>query len=177
MNFYKYLENKFLLSESKTNYYFDKNTKKFYPISDNKFYTGIDPSDEKKISKSGVLPKLIDDVEIGLIPSGKNVSIKVLIKQKEPGQNTEKADYILVDGLYHPTFSKNNKFGYIDSKGIFTEINLNEYKVQSKDINNYYTILRKKGSGGGMDSDLQSLEGAAETTEETPAEAPPEETK
>ena len=126
MNFYKYLESKFLLSESKTNYYFDKNTKKFYPISDNKFYTGTDTSDEKKISKSGVLPKLIDDVvEVGLIPSGNNVSIKVLIKQENPGQNTEKADYILVDQLYHPTFSKNNKFGYIDSKGVFIEINLN----------------------------------------------------
>lgn len=177
MKFYKYLENKFFILENESvNYYYD--LKKFYPIIKNKFYKKID-DDPKEIDKKGALPKIIDGNYL-YKTGGSSKIIKVLVKQTEPSSNNNSADYIEVNNVYYPIFTIKDKVGYIDEDGKFIIINLNEYKIKNKSINNYYIDLSNKGksssssSEASLDANLASIEKSEEPSEEPSEEAPEE---
>lgn len=172
MKFYTYLENKFLFFENEIDYYYDLKNKKIYPIIKNKFYKELN-EDPEEIIRKGTLPKLKNS-NTYLTKSGINKNVKVLVKQNEPTSNSEIAEYIEVDGVYYPTLKIENTIGYLNEEGLFIEINLNDYKIKSKNITNYYVNLSKpKGSSTSIDSELSSLE----TPQEAPQEPPQQETK
>lgn len=155
MNFYKYLEDKILFFENTIDYYYDSKNKKIYPIIGNKFYSELNET-PLEVDMKAILPKIKNN-NVYLTKSGISKNIEVLIKNSEPTNNVDVADYIEIDNVYYPTFKIDNKIGYIDSEGQFIDINLNDYKIKSKNITNYYVKLSKP-KGSSPSPELQGLE-------------------
>jgi hypothetical protein len=184
INFCAYLESKVLFFENDTNYYYDFQTKKFYPIINNSMFIN---SEKIEIDTKGLLPKIKNSPDF-LIKSDvvKNNNFKVLIKNSTVSTvtNQKEAQYVEINNTFFPLIKESEKIGYIDDKGDYIELSdedLKSYKVTNKKFYNYYVNLKssKGKSSSSVDSELNELEGGGEEaaeTAETPAEPKPETT-
>lgn len=170
INFCAYLENKILFFENNTDYFYDFETKKFYPIINNSMFIKSEKIEIE--SKGRLLPKIKNSPDY-LIKSDsiKNNTFKVLIKNSSSERitNQKEADYIEIDGIFFPLIKENQKITYIDGKGEKIEISdedLKSYKVTNKKFYNYYINLKssKGASTSSVGSELNELEAGAEET-------------
>lgn len=180
INFCAYLENKILFFENDTDYFYDFETKMFYPIINNSIYINYGKN-KIEIEKKGLLPKIKNSIDY-LIKSDniKNNTFNVLIKNSNNNELTDQkeAQYIEVNGIFFPLIKSGQEISYVDGSGKEIKISDEELKTYKKTKNKFYNYyINLKSSKGGSSSSVASELNELETAEETPAEPTEEETK